>query len=321
MPEIIVFIVSLAATIRGADWVGRSAISFAKTRGIPQVVIGATLISIATTLPELTIATVSSIVNEDPQISLGVLLGSPLTNIGFILGLFFLFSRNHPQVGYFSRSINLFIVLSLLLLVVTFNQNIGGLISVLLIILGVLYLALEYLINKKIEPIEEKIETRFESFLSLFSFTKDKALYYEFTLGVIFLLIGSKYLTDTTIALASLFNVNDFLISITLLAIGTSLPELFTTINSLIYKRVSLSVGNLVGASVIDLTIGVGLGTVIHSGRIETPNNLIIFSALILVGIISLLSIWKKIPISLVGSLLLATALFFFLLFGLYNIL
>lgn len=319
MPEIIVFVISLAAAIRGADWIGRSAVVFAKEKGIPHIVIGATIVSLATTLPELTVATISSFANKDSQIALGVVLGSPLTNIGFILGLFFLFSNHQPQIGYFSRSINLLIVISLLLLVITLNRDIGGILSVLLIILGILYLVLEYLINKKTQPLEDKVETRFESFLSIFSFTKDKAIYFEFVLGAILLAVGSKYVADTSIALASFFHINEFLISITLLAIGTSLPELFTTINSLIYKRANLSIGNLVGASVIDLTIGVGLGTLFHSGTITYPNNLIIFSALILIGIFSLLSLWKKVPTAFVGSLLLGTALLFFVLFGLYN--
>lgn len=321
MPEVIVFVVSLAAAIRGADWVGRSAIFFAKQKGIPNIVIGATIVSLATTLPELSIASISSIVNKDSQIALGVVLGSPLTNIGLILGLFFLFSHHRPQFGYFSRSVNLLIVLSLLLLVVTLTQDIGGLISVLLIILGILYLTLEYLINKKIDPLEDRLESRFESFLSLFSFTKERAIYFEFALGAIFLAVGSKYLTDTSIALANFLHINEFFISMTLLAIGTSLPELLTTINSILYKRASLSVGNLVGSSVIDLTIGVGLGTVLHSGSISYPNNLIIFLALILIGGFSLLSLWKRIPIPFVGGLLFGTAFFFFILFGVYNIL
>ena len=323
MPEVIVFVVSLAATIRGADWIGRSAIVLAKRFGVSHLVIGATVVSVATTLPELTVAATSSFLNKDPQIALGVVLGSPLSNIGFILGLFLIFSQHRPQFGYFSRSVNLMIVVSLLLLVVAINRDIGDIISLLLITLGILYLALEYLIGQKVPTLLEKIESRFDSAISLFSIFKQekKSIYLEFFFGAVFLTAGSKYLVDTSISLANLMHVSEFFISITLLAIGTSLPELFTTINSIIYKRASLSVGNLVGSSVIDLTIGVGLATVLHSGGISYQNSLFIFSALILIGSFSLLSLWKRIPIAFVGSLLFGTALFFFILFGLYNIL
>jgi len=319
MPEIIVFIISLAAAIRGADWVGRSAIAFAKQNGVSPVVIGATIVSLATTLPELSVAFISSILNNDSNVALGVVLGSPLVNLGLILGLLFFFSDQRPKLGYFSRSINLFIVISLLLLVVSLNQEIGGLISILLIILGSLYLTLEYIINKRFQTLEIRLQTRLESIFSLLSFTREKSFYWEFLIGAFLLGIGSKYLADTTVAIATLLQINQFLLSITLLAVGTSLPELITTLNSIIYKRYDLSIGNLVGASVLDLTIGVGAATVFHSGTLFFPNNFIIFSALIIIGVFSLFSLWKKIPLVFSGSLILVTGFFFLVLFSLAN--
>ncbi len=323
MPEVIVFVISLAASIRGADWVGRSAFIFAKKFGISQLVVGATIVSVSTTLPELTISAISSIFNKNSQIALGVVLGSPLINLGLILGLFLLFSHHRPQIGYFSRSVNLIIVISILLLVITQNRDIGGIISLLLIVLGILYLSLEYLIGQKVPTLVERIESRFETAVSFFSIFQQekKTVYFEFILGTIFLAVGSKYLVDTSISLSNLMGVNEFFISATLLAIGTSLPELITMINSIIYKRFNVSVGNLVGASVINLTIGTGIGTMFHNGTISYPNNLIIFAALILIGFLALLSLWKRIPTSLTGSLLVVTSVFFFVIFGLQNIL
>lgn len=311
MPELIVFIIGLAAAIRGADWLGRAAIALAKQLGVPHIIIGATVVSAATTLPELAIATISGWVNEDPQLALGIVIGSPLTNLGIILGLFFLFSKHKPKIGYYSRSINLVIVLSLLLLVITLNRPIGGLLSFLLIVLGILFILLELAISQKVRTWEDRVESRFETFLSIWSITKDKSIFFELILGTIFLAVGSKFLVDSTFSLAQLLNVNEFFVSMTFLALGTSFPELITTINSIVKNRLSLSVGNLVGASVIDLTFGVGLGTLFNSGTVETPSNYIVFSALIVIGILSLLVLWKKMPPAIIGGALVLTSLIF----------
>lgn len=88
MPEIIIFVVALLAAIRGADWVGRASINFAKRLGVSSFVIGATFVAIATTLPELTVALISGVVNKNPLYGLGNVLGSPIINIGLILGGF-----------------------------------------------------------------------------------------------------------------------------------------------------------------------------------------------------------------------------------------
>lgn len=315
MPEIVVFVISLAAAIRGADWLGRAAVGFAKKHGISEVVVGATIVSVATTLPELAFATVSSAWNNDPLPAIGVTLGSPIINLGLILGFFLLVSQTRPKVGYFSRSVNLLLVLSLLLLVISLNQPIGGFLSFLLIVLGCLYLLLEFLISKKTEPLADRLKSRFESFFGLFHFAADKAIYFELVLGAVFLAVGSKFLVDSVVSIASSFHINEILISLSIVAFGTAIPELITAINSLIYKREGLSIGNLVGASVIDLTIGVGLGTFLTPVTLSYPSNLFIFGALLVIGGLSLLSLWKRIPVKLIGGLLIAILLGFFVIF------
>lgn len=311
MPEIIVFLIGLAAAIRGADWIGKSSIAVAKKFGISHVVIGATLVTIATTLPELTIATIAGPINKEPQLALGTVIGSPIANLGLILGALFLVSRNRPSFGYYSRSILIFTVISILLLIISLNTNFGGFLSGLLICLGTLYLSLEFVIGKR-ETLVDQIKTRFEALVSLFDFAENKREVFEFVFGALLLAFGSKFLVDSSLVLTSNFHINELVLSLVFIALGTSLPELFTTINSFIYKREGISVGNLVGASVVDATVGVGLATLFSPISIPRPVNYLIFIPLVVIGFLAIFVLWKKASVRFVGLALIASALLTF---------
>lgn len=319
MPEIIVFIVSLAAAIRGADWLGKASIGLAKKFGLSHIVIGATVVSVATTLPELTVATVAGAVNKEPQLALGTVLGSPIANLGLILGALFLFTRARPSFGYYSRSIVIFTILTLLLLIISLNTGFGGVLSFLLISLGLLYLFLEFIIGER-ERLIDRIETRFETMKSLFDFSENKKEAFELAFGAILLGFGSKFLVDSSFSIASNFNLNELFLALTFLALGTSLPELITAINSIIYKRAGISIGNLVGASVIDVTLGVGLATAFSPVTIATPLNYIVLAPLVLIGALAVFVLWKKAPVGLVGTILIATAFLAFTVFAIYEV-
>src|SRR3972149_1625809 len=320
MPEIIVFIIGLAAAIRGADWVGSAAVKWAKQQGVSQIVVGATLVSFATTLPEISIATIGGLINKDPLVALGAVLGSPLVNLGVILGILFIFSRRRPSTGYYLRALNIFLVTCLVLLILSFYRPLGNTVSLLFIALGIMFLVLEFIIGKRSIGSAETALNRFEGLLSLFSFPRDRALLLEFVLGVILLGVGSKFMVDSTISIASLLKIDEFFISVTLVAIGTSLPEFITAVNSLIYKRESLSVGNLVGASVIDITLGTGLATLFKGATLSYPINLYIFIPMIIIGILCLAALWKKLPLALVGVSLVVTAAASLALFSLQTV-
>src|SRR3989344_734841 len=263
MPEIIIFVVALIAAIRGADWVGKASITFAKRLGVSQFIIGVTFVSLATTLPELTVAFISGTINHNPLFGLGNVLGSPIINIGLILGSYFMISKHQPSLGYYSRAINIFIIISVILLIVSFFRPIGGLLSIFLIFFGVAFIVLEFLLSQRTRGLIDGVENRFDKFISFFQLAGNRDVILEFFFGTILLLFGCKFLVDSGVTLANNFGVDSFLISATVLAAGTSLPELVTMITSVVKKRDGISIGNLVGASVIDATIGVGLATIV----------------------------------------------------------
>ncbi len=320
MAEVFIFFIALAATIQGAEWVGSASIKFARGLGIPQLIIGATLVSLATTLPELSIAAIAGLVGSDSTLALGTVLGSPLVNLGFILGIFFLVSGQRPKLGFYSRALNIFLLVSLALFAFSFYQPLGGLISLVLIFVGIGFIFLEIALSRARINWSENESNRFENLLNIFSSTKIRFVFFEFIAGALLLTVGSRYLIGATVAIASSLKIDELFISVTLLAVGTSLPELITTFVSIVKKRENLAIGTLVGASVIDMTLGVGLATLSHATSLTYLNNLLVFTPLLVIGILSLAIVWKKPSVKLLGGLLLATAAIFLAIFSLYQV-
>lgn len=317
MPEIIVFFISLAITIKGSDWVGRSGIIWAQKLGLPSFVIGATVLALATSLPELFIATLSGPFYKEPLLALGVVFGSPLINIGVILALIWFFSQTRPTLGYFSRAVNIFIVISFLLLVVSLNIPFGNIVSVLLIALGLLFLILEFVIGRRSQTLVENIGHRFSELVGFFSFAKERELIFEFIFGLTFLIIGSSFMVNSALAVSNLFKIDELFFSATVVAVATSLPELITTISSLAHKRGELAIGTLIGASVIDLSIGVGLATFRTPIQLTLPTSLLLTLPLLLFGVFCLFSFWEKISLKFLAVLLSTTYLTYLIIFSL----
>lgn len=320
MPEIIVFIISLAIVIKGSDWLGRSGVTLAQKFGLPSFVIGATFVALATSLPELAIATIAGPIYKEPLLALGVVFGSPLINIGIILAIILFFSQKRPSLGYFSRSINIFIVLTFLLFIISLNVPFGSLLSPLLISLGILFLLLEFVIGNKSQTLFEDIGNRFQVLVGFFSFTKERETLFEFVFGFVFLIIGSSFMVTSALSISNSFRIDELLLSATVVALGTSLPELITTVNSLIHKREDLAIGALVGASVIDLSVGVGIASFLTQTQISYPINLILTVPLIFCGIFCLFTLWKKIPLRIVALLLMAVFFVYLLTFSILEI-
>ena len=248
---------------------------------------------------------------------LGNVLGSPIINIGLILGSFFIISKHQPSLGYYSRAINIFIIVSAILLIASFFNPIGGLLSIFLIFFGVAFIVLEFLLSQRTKNLVDGMESRFEKFISFFHLAGSRDVIFEFIFGTALLIFGCKFLVDSGVAIANDFGVDSFLISATVLAAGTSLPELVTMITSVVKKRDGISIGNLVGASVIDATIGVGLATIVKPAALTTPFSTLTFVTMIGLGIVCLVALWQRIKIEVIGGILVAVASAFVILLSL----
>lgn len=314
MPEIVIFIISIAAVIKGADWLGEASVDVAKRLGIPQLLIGATLVSVATTLPETLIAFYAGMASES-GISLGTVIGSPVANLGLIMGLLFLFGHARPQKGYFTRTLNIFIFLLALVLALGIGGQITPFGGWVLLALAVIYLALEFFISRSEESLLDQIESRFEKITDFLNHSAGYKDIIFFILGAVVLGVGAKFLVGSAVVIATSINIPTIIIAATAIAFGTSLPELATAIHSIIKRRLGLSIGNLAGASVLDFTMALGAGAIINP--IVIPKEALILSVAILfiISLLSLAAVLTKISVEKIGIALIFVFIVFVLVF------
>lgn len=266
----LLFALGLAAIIKGGDLFVDAAAWIAKISGIPQFVVGATIVSIATTLPELMVSSIASAQGNN-QMAVGNAVGSVTANTGLIMaiGIIFLphrvsFRRFAPKAAILIASIFLLGLFSL-----TGKLNIIGTVGMLIIfaifIIQNLHDAKESFSQSQISALEMRSTfTRRDVFRHLMFFF----------LGTAGIVIGSHLLVENGTLLADrVFKIDRRIISLTAVAIGTSLPELVTTAAAIAKKQGSLSVGNIVGANIIDLTLIMPVCSLICGGSLTISKS------------------------------------------------
>lgn len=295
---VILFVIGLLLVIKGGDLFVDGASWLAKASGIPSFIIGATIVSLATTLPELLVSVIATSQGK-VDLAIGNALGSVVANLGLIMGISLTFlpskrvSKDLIQKGLFMIAITLAIGILIFDIRMTFIESLvlwGFLITY-------IYLNVQSVKN---EPSEEKIPTNRKEII------KHSSL---FVLGAFGVVLGARLMVDNGSALAVIFHVPEAVIGLTIVAIGTSLPELVTTIMALIKRNAGLSVGNVIGANIINM------GMVIPASVLVAPGDLIVRSetlsqdipfALLFMAIAILPSLYKRQFYRWQGLLLLA---------------
>ena len=217
------------------------------------MIIGATIVSLGTTLPEVA-ASVNAAIQGQTEFALGNAIGSIDINTGFILAILILFSNICIQKKLFWKK-GLFLILYMLLLIVLSLDNyisrIDGLI-LLSMMFFYFYMFISEYKNNPIEVVEVKHNT---------SLVKDILM---LIIAAILVGLGSHLLVDNGIKIADFFGVPPYIVSLTLISFGTSLPELVTSIIALKKKHHSMSVGNIIGANVLNIGFVVSLTTIVN---------------------------------------------------------
>lgn len=277
---IFLFIVGLILIIKGGDWFVDASTWIAEISGIPKFIIGATVVSFATTLPELLVSVMASL-EGSVDMAIGNAIGSVTANIGLIMAISII--ALPIAINRKSYAIKSGIMLLASVLIVVFGLS-GKLGTWPLIILFVIFLiAMAENIHsalrsrKEIEVVEkEKISTdKKEIIINIV----------KFIAGAAAIVIGANLLVDKGSILARLIGINERIIGVTIIAVGTSLPELVTTITAIVKKQSSLSIGNIIGANVIDLTLilpvcaalkGSSLPVAMETAKFDFPACLIV---------------------------------------------
>ena len=261
----VLFAVGLALIIKGGDLFVDAATWMAEASGIPKFIIGATIVSVATTLPELIVSTLAaagaSAENGGVSMAVGNAIGSVTANTGLIMGVSLIFAPlviRRKQIGV--KSCLLLLAIGMLMLLCW-----DGELS-LWEALVILALFVAFIIENVYSAKQQKELAEERPKVTGGVLTKNLLL---FVLGAGMLALGSNLLVDNGEYLAvDVLVVPPRIVAITMVAIGTSLPELVTAITALVKKQGSMSVGNIIGANLIDITVILPLCAIISGGAL-----------------------------------------------------
>lgn len=254
--DFVAIIVGLVLLIKGGDLLLDAAIALSLKINIPKIVIGMTVVSFATSAPEL-IVSIKSALKGYPDLALGNVVGSNIANLAFVLGVILIISPIGVTKSFYKTDWPIMMIATLLFYSFLqadgyLSQVEGGILFVLLLIF-LIYL----LFFQKKAVIEEKVEIdEKEMLLTQLTFT--------FFAGGFFLWLGSEVLVNSAVSLATSFGVSERIISISVVSIGTSIPELSASIIAIINKEKAISIGNLIGSNIFNILAVMGITAMIH---------------------------------------------------------
>ena len=263
----VIFVVGLVLTIKGGDWFVDSASWFAEATGIPKFVVGATIVAFATTLPEMLVS-VRAAMNGSAQLAIGNAIGSVTANTTLIMGVSLVAMAGVVNRKEFSLKGGLFLaaVVGLTLLSLTgvlpvWSAGILWAIFIVFMISNVIE-GKKGAQNDEIDAHEKKAIPK-------------KLLF--FVLGTASIVLGAEFLVSSGKTIATGIGISETIIGFTVIALGTSLPELVTTLTAIRKKENSLSVGNVIGANIIDTTLILPLCAVINGQALPVERVNLVF--------------------------------------------
>ena len=275
--DLLLFAVGVLLIVKGGDFFVDSASYIAEISGIPKFIVGATIVSLATTMPEMLVSVMASVqggaagVSADEAASkfsmaVGNAIGSVTANTGIILSIGIIFMT-------IAVSRKKYLVKSLLLIAAVTSVWLGCLSGKLSVIASIILLLIfATFVFENIRSAREDMKGSAEERPKL----EKKELIIKlvlFVVGAVMLVIGSDLLVDHGTNIATFLNVPAGIIAVTMVAIGTSLPELVTTITAIVKKQSSLSAGNIIGANIIDLTLILPVSSLVSRGQLTIDSQ------------------------------------------------
>lgn len=244
----------LILLILGGNWLLKSAVALSLKLEIPKIIIGMTVVSLATSAPEL-IVSINAALNNSSDLALGNVIGSNVANLGFVLGVTLLFGKIEVQHGFYKVDWPIMIIASSLLF---FFLKSGNVITQIegIILFTFLVLFLIYLLKFQKKAVIDEMPEDDELLPSIKIFT-------YLVVGGLGLWGGSELLIKGATNLALDFGVTERVIAVTVVSVGTSIPELAASLIAIIKKEKAISLGNLVGSNIFNILAVLGITSII----------------------------------------------------------
>lgn len=250
--QLLLIAIGFFMLVKGADWFVDGSSGIAKKFGIPQLIIGLTIVAMGTSAPEAAVS-ISAALKGNADITVGNIVGSNILNVLIILGVSSAIVPLAVSKSTIKIDIPVVFIASVLLLALGWNGTLNWIAGLALLVVFILYMAylfVEAMKHKEESPEEEK------------KLSVGKAILLT-VIGLVLIVWGSDVTVDAATTLATLWGMSPRFIGLTIVALGTSLPELFTSVMAARKGNADIAIGNIVGSNIFNLLFVVGISALI----------------------------------------------------------
>lgn len=273
---IVLFIAGIILLVFGADLLVRGAASLAASLGVSPLIIGLTIVAIGTSSPEIAVS-LQAAFNAQGAIVLGNIIGSNIANIMLILGMAAMFGPLPVDRAILRRDLPVMIGASLLTFLLTLDRTLSRIDGIIMLLCLTAYLWVMW-------PRNEHHNALHQSHLPQ---RRLRALLLQLAMvvgGLALLIVGARWLVDGAVTFATWFGVSELIIGLTIVAVGTSLPEIATSVIAGLRGERDIAVGNVVGSNVLNLLLVLGTTMVLSPQPIAVPEVTIALDLPVMVG-------------------------------------
>ncbi len=256
LQQTLMFVLGLVVLVIGADVLVRGASRLAVSFGVSPLVVGLTVVAFGTSAPEMAVS-VGSALSGSPDLAIGNVVGSNIANILLILGISALITPLLVDEQIIRQEIPIMIGASALLVVVALDGRIGLIESITLFALVIAYTVFLVVQSRRAS---KSVQDEFETEIPTSNWDRHWSVQIGLiVVGLVMLVVGANWLVDSAVAFARAFGVSDLVIGLTVVAVGTSMPEVATSIVAAMRGQRDIAVGNVVGSNVFNILAVLGL--------------------------------------------------------------
>ena len=278
--DILLLVLGFTMLIKGADWFVDGTSGIANKLGIPQLVIGLTIVAMGTSAPEAAVS-INAALKDNADITIGNVVGSNILNILIILGVTGAIVAVAIQKSTLLIEMPYMLAVTVLLIVMGMTGNkISRFEGVIFIAMFVVYLIYLFILAKKGEQEEVKEER------------SNLKLIISMIVGGVIVVWGSDVTVDSATAIAKVIGLSERFIGLTIVALGTSLPELVTSVTAAKKGNADIAIGNIVGSNIFNILFVIGISSLIIPINFE-PNFIIDSVIAVLAGVLLWISVCK----------------------------
>jgi cation:H+ antiporter len=274
--DYLIFVISLASLIWGADLLIAQSERIALRFDISEYVIGATLIALGTSLPEMA-ASIAASYNGKPEIAVSNVIGSNILNITLVLATVFLLAKHiNPHRDFFAKDSSWALFPVLIFVVMAMEGSFTRIDGILLLALMLAYLL--FLKNNGAEVLALEDEEMEEAVKAPFSWPKVILLLLG---GFVLVIVGAEFTVESASSIAKSLGVSEWIIGIVMISLGTSMPELIVSIVASLKGKADMAIGNIIGSNMANITVVLGSAALVNDLRLDMGKYLFDIGAMV----------------------------------------